>query len=375
MKTYQDIESWVETELSVLARDHHVSQTFSVKAREALAGFGLMAPFVPMAWHGADQTYETVLRTHELIGSQCAAARTMLTVHGMVTRAVLRFGSQAQQDRLLPRLAAGQSVGCFAISEGRSGSDASDVMTTAENHGDSWRINGEKKWVSMAGEADTCLVFAREGEMISTFLVGLTPEMKSPVRDLSVVRGGMMAHLNFEDTAGERVGPKGGGFMFVLQDALTFGRLSVAAGALGAARACLETAANDMHRREGGAAALIDKQLIAGEIGEMTAKLYAADLALSDAARAYDQGTGDAATRACAAKYLASQVCAYNSVQALHLLGAKGLGDCGLVSRHAHDAHAWRLIEGSDEILKLVLADAFGEITRRPSWILESTTS
>jgi alkylation response protein AidB-like acyl-CoA dehydrogenase len=363
MTSLEEVKSWVRTSLPDLASQHHGTQELSETARESLRDLQLMAPFLPAEFSGAGQSYRTTMQYHQMIGSRCAASRTLLTVHAMVARAILRFGTPAQQKRWLPELATGRVIGCFALSEERSGSDAQDVQVTAASSRDQWLISGKKKWISMGEVADICLVFAREGDSISAFLLELSPDMVTPRRDNVAVRGGMMADLHFDGASAQRLGPVGAGLLFVLQDALTLGRLSVAAGALGAAQACISAAATSVRTGKGGRQPLIEKQLVASQIGEMAVQIHTADLVLSDAAWAFDDGASNAATRACAAKLLASRTCASVSESALHLIGANGLAEDNLVSRHFRDAQAWRLIEGTDEVLKLVIADAFGDLT------------
>jgi alkylation response protein AidB-like acyl-CoA dehydrogenase len=335
---------------------------------ETLGGIGaagLWAPFLPVEYGGQGSSMLTTGHVHEEIGHACSSVRSLLTVHGMVAWAVLRFGTPAQRQRWLPRLATGSTLGAFCLSEPDAGSDTASLTSRAVRDGQGWVLDGTKTWVTGGQRADLFLVFARTSNGIAAFLMprdsdGLTV---TPIHCMLGTRGSMLARLTL---AGVRVGPDAlvgpDGFAsgVVMTGVLDFGRYSVAAGSVGILQACLDACARYTEERKVGDVALRDLQLIQAKLSDMVTDTRAARLLYEAAGRLKDQGDADTLMATWVAKYFASTAAARHAAEAVQIHGAVGCSPGHVVERLYRDAKVMEIIEGSNEIQRITIAaDAY----------------
>ncbi len=168
-----------------------------------LSRAGLWAPFLPASLGGAGIDMVTLGEIHEEIGRGCSSVRSLLTVHTMLSWAVLRWGSPAQRQRWGADLAAGRVLGAFCLSEPGAGSDTSAITTAALPSGDGWRLDGVKTWITGGQRADLFLVFARGPAATVALLVPAAAPGVSvrPVHDMLGTRASMLAEITFRDVA------------------------------------------------------------------------------------------------------------------------------------------------------------------------------
>lgn len=299
---------------------------------------------------------------NEEFGRGCSSLRSLLTVHSMVEYAILRWGNQRQKESWLPRLATGELIGAFALSEPNAGSDAQGIETTATLVGDVYLLNGHKKWMTYGQLADLFLVFAKYEGQITSFLVEsqtLGLEVR-PIMGMVGTRASMLAEILLHDCAVPKeqlLGGRGFGLASVATSALDVGRYSVACGCLGIIRACLEASVDYTSKRKQFQTSLKENQLIQQMITDMLTGLKAARLLCYRAG--YLKDVGDPATlpETWLAKYFASTTAMQAASNAVQIHGAYGCSSASPVQRYWRDAKIMEIIEGSTQIQQVTIAN------------------
>ncbi|MEV0114283.1 acyl-CoA dehydrogenase family protein [Streptomyces sp. NPDC050844] len=338
---------------------------------ETVAKSGALAAMVPAEYGGRPMSHLEYGELSRAVAHTSASLQSLLTVHGMVCASLSRWGSPVVRRRLLPRLASGELLGAFGLTEDGAGSDAQAIGTTAvpeEEPGDSessqtwWRLDGVKRWLSFGQVAGCFLVFAKHGERSVGFLVqrddpGVTVV---PSRPTSGFRSAMLADLRLDGCrvpADRMVGRPGFGVAQVAGSALSLGRLCVAYGSLGLAEACCDAMLGHTSGRRQFGGRLIDLQLVRGLISDAVVDTEAARLLCGQAARAMDVQDGRLIQQVLTAKLAASRAAGTASAAAAQLHGAVGLVDGGPVDRWVRDARVMQVIEGSTQLLQHLLAE------------------
>ncbi|HEU4556706.1 MAG TPA: acyl-CoA dehydrogenase family protein [Longimicrobium sp.] len=331
------------------------------EAIERLAATGWLGAVIPAAQGGAGMDWVTFGLLNEELGRGCSSIRSLLTVHSMASHAVLRFGSRAQKERWLPRLARGEAIGAFALSEPNVGSDASAVETTATLDGDGWVLNGRKKWTTYGQVADVYLLFAKtaDGKPIAFLLErdapGLTVE---PLRGITGTRASMLAELRMDGcrlAADARLGGAGFGLGIAVAT-LEVGRYSVACGTAGIIRACLDASLAYAGRRVQYGAPIGEHQLVQQMLARMAAGYRAAHWLCLRAGWLRDQGDPSAAHETFVAKYFASTAATQAALDAVQIHGANGCSEDYPVERYLRDSRVMEIIEGSTQIQEITIA-------------------
>lgn len=312
-----------------------------------------------MGGMGADAITFAIL--NEEIGRGCSSVRSLITVHTMASQAILRWGSKSQQERWLPSMATGETIGAFALTEPNVGSDAKSVETTAVLHGDMYEISGHKKWITFGQIADLFLLFARIEDKPTAFLVerntpGLTIR---PIRGMMGTRASMLAELHLDHCAIPKeniVGAAGFGFAAVGAAALDWGRFSVATGCVGIGQACLEASLDYSSKRKQFGVYIKDHQLIRRMITNMVTDLDAARLLCYRAGYLIDSGDLSASAEIFKAKYFASRMANRAANDAVQIHGANGCSEEFPLQRYMRDAKVMEIIEGSTQIQQLIIA-------------------
>ena len=301
------------------------------------------------------------------IGRACSAARTLLTVHSLVEMALLRWGSTQLKSEWLPELAAGRRLAAFALSESHSGSDAGALNTEIRSEGNDLVIHGQKSWISFGQTADLFLVFGRAPEGITAVLIpgdcdGL---LRQPVTTMVGTRGAMMAHLTLDHCripSSAIVGRAGFGLSHVGATALDHGRYSVAWGAVGiidaAWRACMDFA----RQRSQFSTRLKDQPLMRARLTRLAVAARAARLLCMEAGRLRGTGSNTATVQTLIAKYFSSKAAVYAANEAIQIHGARGLLEETGLERLLRDAKVTEIIEGSSDLIELMLHDVGLEV-------------
>ncbi|MFD1539466.1 acyl-CoA dehydrogenase family protein [Nonomuraea guangzhouensis] len=321
-----------------------------------LGAKGVLCPQVPAEYGGLGLTSLCAGELTAYVGSLCGSLRSVMTAQGISAWTVQRFGSPAQQAAYLTRLAFGEVAG-VAFSEPDAGSDLSAMVTRIRDDGDSVVVDGHKVWVTGAAYADLLVVFGRYGGgaaavVVPTSATGVAVER---VPDPLACRAAGHADVRLDSVRVPADCLLGG--VGLVDSALTYGRLSVAWGCVGILRACLSATARHAKSRRQFGKRLADHQLVARQLAELFVAEQAATRVCEHASRCWDAGTPDLVTAALLAKHLCAGHAARGASSAVQVLGSAGVRDGGAVARAYRDAKAMEIIEGSNEICQLALAE------------------
>ena len=330
---------------------------------------GLFGLSLPEAYGGLGVTMEEeVLVAFELARTSPAFRSLIGTNNGIGSQGILIDGTDAQKQRWLPRLASGELIGAFALTEPGSGSDAASLATTAVRDGDFYVLNGTKRFITNAPEAGLFTVMARTDASIagaggiSAFAVERdTPGLSIGRPDAKMgQRGAHTADVIFDDCrvpADNLIGGREGvGFKTAMR-VLDKGRLHIAAVCTGAAERMLEDALRYAIERKQFGKPIAEFQLIQAMLADSRTEIYAARSMVLDAARRRDDGE-DVATEASCCKLFASEMCGRVADRAVQIHGGAGyIADYG-IERFYRDVRLFRIYEGTSQIQQLVIARA-----------------
>ncbi|MGW3741917.1 acyl-CoA dehydrogenase family protein [Streptomyces sp. NPDC005146] len=332
-----------------------------------LGSLGFLGLTVPEEYGGSGGDHLAYCLVTEELGRGDSSVRGIVSVSlGLVAKTIATWGDEEQKRQWLPRLTAGEAIGCFGLTEPGTGSDAGNLTTKAVRDGDSYVINGTKTFITNGTWADVVLLFARTDDTpghkgISAFLVptatpGLT---RRTIHGKLGLRGQATAEVVLEDVrvpATTLLGPEGKGFS-VAMSALAKGRMSVAAGCVGIAQAALDAAVGYAGEREQFGKSIASYQLVQELISDIAVDVDAARLLTWRVADLIDRGE-DFATAASKAKLFASEAAVRAANNALQVFGGYGYIDEYPVGKLLRDARVMTLYEGTSQIQKLIIGRA-----------------
>ncbi|MFD5368669.1 MULTISPECIES: acyl-CoA dehydrogenase family protein [unclassified Streptomyces] len=332
-----------------------------------LGAVGFLGLTVPEEYGGSGGDHLAYCLVTEELGRGDSSVRGIVSVSlGLVAKTVAAWGSEEQKREWLPRLASGEALGCFGLTEPGTGSDAGNLVTRAVRDGDDYRISGTKMFITNGTWAEVVLLFARTNDTpghkgVSAFLVptdtpGLT---RRAIHGKLGLRGQATAELVLDDVrvpAAAMLGPEGKGFT-VAMSALAKGRMSVAAGCVGIAQAALDAAVRYAGEREQFGRPIASYQLVQELISDIAVDVDAARLLTWRVADLIDRGL-DFATAASKAKLYASEAAVRAANNALQVFGGYGYIDEYPVGKLLRDARVMTLYEGTSQIQKLIIGRA-----------------
>lgn len=360
----RDLASWCGREIAPLEgkEDEDLDGTCREIVRRLGAG-GWLRYAVADAFQQIDVRSLCLIR--ETLGRFSGIADFAFALQGLGSGPISLFGSEAQRRTWLPRVAAGEAIPAFALSEAEAGSDVAAMSTTARRDGDSWVIGGEKTWISNAGLADFYVVFCRLPEMGEKAFGAFLVEAGNPGLRVSERIGVLAPHplgtLTFQDCrvpADAAIGEPGKGLKVALATLDVF-RSTVGAAALGFARRALDEALAWTRRRRAFGKSLAEFQLTQGRLADMALEVDASALLVYRAAWTKDSGAerNVRVTREAAmAKLFATEAAQRVIDQAVQLLGGRGVVAGAPVERLYREVRALRIYEGTSEIQRLVIA-------------------
>jgi alkylation response protein AidB-like acyl-CoA dehydrogenase len=331
-----------------------------------LASLGFLAAALPEEHGGLGLDMVSYTLLVEELGRADSNVRGIVSVsNGLYGKAVARWGTPEQRARLLPPLAAGEELGCYALTEPGAGSDPGSLETRAERDGDGYVLRGQKVFITLGSWATWALVFARTGEDgprgITCFVVPTGAEgfEARPIKGKLGLRAQDTAELHLDGVRvdGDAVlGEVGGGFK-VAMSALDHGRISLGAGCVGIAQGCLDAAvAYTTERRQFGRS-VASFQLVQELLADIAVETEAARLLVWRAAATADRGERYT-VEASYAKYFASEVAVRAANAALQAHGGYGYVDEYPVGKYLRDARVTTLYEGTSQIQKLLIGRA-----------------
>jgi alkylation response protein AidB-like acyl-CoA dehydrogenase len=280
---------------------------------------------------------------------------------------LVKWGSDEQKSRWLPSLARGEILGAFALTEPGGGSDLQSLATRfTETGGGSFRLNGEKTWISYGQSADVFLVIGYVGSQALACMVprdsaGVKIE---PITGMLGYRSAGIARIIFSDVAipaNNIIGKPGVALSYITPVGLQYGRISTACSALGLLRACLEESTTRAATRKTGAGTIGSLGMIRSMIARMGTDMHAAALLCLAACRATDDHLPEAFTKTLMAKYFSSRAAVRAASDAVQIWGAAGCHEDAPVARYYRDAKLLEILEGTTQIHEELLGRTFIE--------------
>jgi butyryl-CoA dehydrogenase len=349
-----------------LAHDIDEQGTVPPAILKEMAALGFMGVYVPLELGGAGADVVSYILASEEINRACASTGVIMQSHNsLACDPILRRGTKAQQERWLRPLAQGEKLGCFALSEPASGSDAAGLQMTAKRDGTGWVLNGTKNFITNGASADVVVTFAQSQpgsrhKGIVAFVVdkptaGLTV---GRIEQKMGIKGSDTAQLVFENVRvgdDQRLGEAGDGFKIALAT-LDGGRIGIAAQAIGIARACLEDSLAYAKERKAFGKPIAELQAIQWMLADMATAVDAARLLTWRAATLKDRGEKYTA-EAAIAKLFASTTAVDAARDCVQIFGGYGYLKDFPAERHYRDAKITEIYEGTSEIMKLVIAE------------------
>jgi alkylation response protein AidB-like acyl-CoA dehydrogenase len=340
-------------------RDEH--EVFSRAVYTQMADLGLLGLTAPESHGGSMMSRLNGVLVYEELAKGEMATAVGLSVHNMVTGSLARFGNEEQRACWVPRLASGECLGAFSLSEAQAGSDAASLQCSAERVGDTYVLEGTKLWVTNAGEADLYMVMARVAATgISCFLVEKnTPGFTFGKRERKMgLHASPTRELIFSQCAipgRQRLGEEGQGLKIALSS-LDGGRVNIGAIAIGVAQAAFEVARKYASERQQFGKAIGTFQAVQMLLADMAMKIESARLLVYEAASLLDSGDARARMFAAMAKCLASDVAMEVTTNAVQVLGGAGYVRDYPVERYMRDVKVAQIFEGTNQIQRIVIA-------------------
>jgi len=326
-----------------------------------LGAEGILCAQVPAALGGLGASSHDNGELAAYTGSLCSSLRSIMTSQGMAAWTIQRFGDREQRRRYLADLTSGQ-LAAVAFSEPEAGSDLSAMRTSIEPSGDSVVIDGQKMWTTGARYADLIVVLGRYGDGAGAVMVPSgTPGLRvEPVADPMGCRAAGHAHVRLDGVrlpASCVLGGGGQALSLLFTTALSYGRMSVAWGCVGIVRACLNAAASHAKRREQSGKPLAQHQLVARHLAELLIAEQVSTRVCEHASRRWDSASADMVLAAVLAKHVSAGHAARGAATAVQVLASAGATDGNVAARAYRDAKLMEIIEGSNEICQLILAE------------------
>ena len=356
---------FAERELLPGVIDRDRDQKFPEQQVKMMGELGFMGMMVDPAYNGGGMdTVSYVLAMEEISKIDASAAVCMSVNNSLVCYGIQKYGSEMQKEKYLKKLATGEVIGAFCLSEPEAGSDATSQRTTAEDKGDHYLINGTKNWITNGNTAGYYIVMAQTDQEkgykgINTLIVersfeGITIGKKE---DKLGIRGSDTHSIMFTNVKvpkENRIGEDGFGFKFAM-NVLNGGRIGIASQALGIASGALEASLKYAKERKTFGVEIAKHQAIQFKLSEMAVKVEAARMLCLSAARLKDEKK-DYAKASAMAKLFASEAAMHNSIEAIQIHGGYGYVKEYHVERMLRDAKITQIYEGTSEIQKMVIA-------------------
>ncbi len=356
----QTAREFADQEVAPTAKARDREHRFPREELRKAAELGFMGMLVPEAYGGSELGTLATIMVIEEVSRACASTGVTLSVHNsLVTSPLTKFGSEEQKQEWLPRLATGELLGGYALSEANAGSDAAALSCRATRDGDEWVLNGPKLWITSGNEADLIIVFARAEEGVTAFLV----ETRLPgfsvgkVEEKLGVRSSPTVEIvldNFRLPANRLLGTAGEGLKIAFST-LDGGRIGICAQSLGIAQASLDASVKYAQEREQFNRPLKSFQAIQWKVADMAAGIEGARLMAHKAAWLRDHGMPHT-REAAQAKLMCSRLANKAADEAVQIHGGAGYTTEFPVSRYFRDARVTEIYEGTTEVQRIVIA-------------------
>lgn len=359
----EDAKVFVETEIRPYVNDFDENGGIPLELIKKMSAKGYLAAPFPQKYGGLglDPIYYGLLT--EVFGKACTASRSLMTVHtSLVGETLLRLGTEEQIETWLPKLAKGEKIAAFALSEPEIGSDVKNIKTSWHEDGDFYVLNGVKKWITFGHIADVLIVLASNNGQSTAFMVersfaGLETKL---IPGLMAARATYLAEIHLNNVRVPKsnvLGKINHGLDIVVSTALDFGRYSIAWAGVGIAQAALDAMVTYSRTRSQFDQTLRHFQLIRGMIGDAVTQVHAARALCLRAGDLRMHKSSDAMIETAMSKYFASKVAVDVSNDALQIHGANGFTNKYPVERLYREAKVLEIIEGSSQIQQEMISE------------------
>jgi alkylation response protein AidB-like acyl-CoA dehydrogenase len=371
--TYTDTQVEITTMIKDFAAKHikpqmmewDESQKFPVELFHKMGELGLMGVLVPTEYGGSGLGYFEYVTVVSEIAKVCGSIGLSVAAHNsLCTGHILYFGTDEQKKKYLPKLASGEWIGAWGLTEANTGSDAGNMKCTATKDGDEWVLNGTKNWITHGISGNVAVVLARTGEPrtksnITAFIVERgTPGFTAGKKENKLgMRASETAELVFDNcriSDAQRMGAVGDGFRQSMK-VLDGGRISIAALSLGIAKGAYDASLKYSKERHQFDQPIANFQAIGFKLADMALKIEAAEMLIYQAADMKNRN--EKMTKESAmAKYYASEVAVQVSTDAVQIFGGYGYTKDFPVEKYYRDSKLCTIGEGTSEIQKLVIS-------------------
>lgn len=358
------IRDFAEKEIEPEIQRMESEDRFPKEVVKRMGELGFMGIPIPTEYGGSGMDFISYILAIEELSKVSATVGVILSVHTSVgTNPILYFGTEEQKQKYIPKLATGEYLGGFALTEPGAGSDAAQLKTRAVKDGDSYILSGSKAFITNGGEADTYITFARTGEEtgskgISAFIIekdnpGVVIGKKERKMGL---RGSPTVELIFDQCRvheSQLLGKEGDGFSIAMSN-LNVGRIGIAAQALGIAQAALEHSVNYAKEREQFGKPIAHQQGVSFKLADMATEVEASRLLIYNAASLVEKEI-DCIKEVSMAKMFASKTAMKAAIEAVQIFGGYGYTEDYPVERLFRDAKVTEIYEGTNEIQHIVI--------------------
>jgi len=357
---------FAEQEVAPVAREADEKGQFPLHLVKRMGELGFLAGPIEPEYGGSSMDYVSYALLCEELGRADSSVRGFLTVHtSLVSMCIRDWGTEEQKRRYLPRLATGEWIGCYALTEPNAGSDVASMETLAREEGDYYILDGEKIWITNGISAHVAIVFASRDHsarhrgicafLVETNTLGFYRE-PMPGKELGH-RASEHVHIMIKECRVPKsalLGAPGEGFK-VAMSALDRGRLGVAAGAVGVAQACLDACISFATQRRQFGQRIADFEMIQATLADMAADVEAARLLVYRAAWTKDQGL-PATKPTSIAKLFATEAAMKAASEAVLMHGNRGYSNDYPVERYYRDIKGLQIYEGTSHIQRIIIA-------------------
>ena len=361
----QSAKDFAETYIRPHIMEWDEAQFFPIETMRALGQHGFLGVLVPEEYGGSGLGYqeyitviEEITKVDSSIGLSVAAHNSLCTGH------ILAFGNEEQKRKYLPKLASGEWIGAWGLTEANTGSDAGRIQCVAVQDGDDYVINGTKNWITHGISGEVAVVIVRTGELLDShgmtaFVVERgTPGFNAGKKENKLgMRASETAEMVFDNCRvhkSQMLGQVGEGFVQSMK-VLDGGRISIAALSLGIAKGSYEASVKYAKERHQFGQAIVNFQAISFKLADMATRIEAAELLTRQAADLKNNGK-KMTKEGAMAKYYASEVCVWAATEAIQIHGGYGYTKDFPVEKFFRDSKLCTIGEGTSEIQKIVIA-------------------
>ncbi len=361
----QSVRDFAETQIRPHVMEWDEVQEFPIELMRKLGEQGFLGVLVPEEYGGSGLDYQAYVTIIEEIAKVCGSIGLSVAAHNsLCTNHIYMFANEEQRHRWLPKLASGQWIGAWGLTEANTGSDALRMKCTAVKDGDYWIINGTKNWITHGKSGDVAVVLVRTGELldsrgITAFVVergteGFTAGKKENKLGMRASETAEMVFDNCRVHKSQILGEMGEGFVQAMK-ILDGGRISIASLSLGIAKGAYEAAVKYSKERHQFGQPIANFQAIGFKLADMATRIQAAELLTRQAADMKNKGK-KMTKEAAMAKYYASEVAVWASNEAVQIFGGYGYTKDFPVEKFYRDSKLCTIGEGTSEIQKLVIS-------------------